>query len=76
MKRFSRGDNLRDHYWTHLSRGGRAGVNKKMTLEELKVILGPKEKKLIRRLREKQKAHLAKQSRKLSRPAYVVRSRL
>ncbi|KAF1844118.1 uncharacterized protein K460DRAFT_419075 [Cucurbitaria berberidis CBS 394.84] len=50
---FSRGDNLRDHYWTHVSRGGRAGRNIKMNLAELKAILGPKEKKLIRRLRVK-----------------------
>ncbi|KAJ4373128.1 hypothetical protein N0V83_003419 [Neocucurbitaria cava] len=50
---FSRGDNLRDHYWTHLSRGGRAGRNDKMSLEELKVILGPKEKKLARKLKQK-----------------------
>ncbi|CAO2652374.1 Nn.00g006570.m01.CDS01 [Neocucurbitaria sp. VM-36] len=50
---FSRGDNLRDHYWTHLSRGGRAGRNDKMSLEELKAILGSKEKKLVRRLKQK-----------------------
>ncbi|KAF2124764.1 hypothetical protein P153DRAFT_370678 [Dothidotthia symphoricarpi CBS 119687] len=50
---FSRGDNLRDHYWTHLARGGRAGKNDKMTLPELKAILGPKEKKLIRRLKHR-----------------------
>ncbi|KAI8932944.1 hypothetical protein NX059_010413 [Plenodomus lindquistii] len=35
-KAFSRGDNLRDHYWTHLQRGGRIGKNDKMSLEELK----------------------------------------
>ncbi|KAH7401229.1 hypothetical protein BKA66DRAFT_405569 [Pyrenochaeta sp. MPI-SDFR-AT-0127] len=54
---FSRGDNLRDHYWTHLSRGGRAGRNDKMSLEELKVILGPKERKLLRRLKAKLNKH-------------------
>jgi hypothetical protein len=48
---FSRGDNLRDHYWTHLSRGGRAGKNRKMEFLELKAILGPKERKLARRLK-------------------------
>lgn len=52
-KSFSRGDNLRDHYWTHIERGGRIGKNKKMSFEELKEILGPKEKKLIRKLKEK-----------------------
>jgi hypothetical protein len=52
-KAFSRGDNLRDHYWTHLSRGSRAGKNEKMDFLELKVILGPKEKKLARRLKMK-----------------------
>lgn len=70
---FSRGDNLRSHYWTHLDRGGRAGKNKKMTLPELKVILGPREKKLVRYLREKQKAHMEKQKR---RPTYTERSKL
>lgn len=52
-KAFSRGDNLRDHYWTHVQRGGRVGKNQKMSLSELKEILGPKEKKLIRKLKEK-----------------------
>lgn len=63
-KAFSRGDNLRDHYWTHLSRGGRAGRNEKMSLEELKLILGPREKKLTKKLKRrlamqwgKQKGH-------------------
>ncbi|KAF2827845.1 hypothetical protein CC86DRAFT_438663 [Ophiobolus disseminans] len=48
---FSRGDNLRYHYWTHLERGGRSGTNEKMQLEQLKAILGPKEKKLIKKLK-------------------------
>lgn len=77
--RFSRGDNLREHYWTHLHRGGRAGKNRKMTLPELKLILGPKEKKLIRRIREKQKQHLEKEKVKkqqVARPTYAVRSML
>jgi hypothetical protein len=50
---FSRGDNLRAHYWTHLCRGGRAGKNEKMDLLKLKAILGPEEKKLVRRLEMK-----------------------
>lgn len=50
---FSRGDNLRDHYWTHIYRGGRQGRNDKMTIAELKDILGPKERKLIKRLKLK-----------------------
>ena len=52
-KTFSRGDNLRDHYWTHVNRGGRAGKNNKMSIPELKAILGPKERPLIRRLKMK-----------------------
>jgi hypothetical protein len=52
-KAFSRGDNLRDHYWTHLSRGCRAGKNRKMDFLELKAILGPKQRRLARRLRMK-----------------------
>jgi hypothetical protein len=48
---FSRKDNLRQHYWTHLERGGRIGKNNKMSLEELRVILGPKERKLLTWLR-------------------------
>jgi hypothetical protein len=51
QKGFSRGDNLRDHYWSHLDRGGRAGKNEKMSLDHLKVILGPKQKKLVRKLK-------------------------
>lgn len=50
---FSRGDNLRDHYWTHISRGGRSGRNEKMTFNQLKDILGPKERKLVKRLRQR-----------------------
>jgi len=52
-KGFSRGDNLRDHYWTHLHRGGRIGRNDKMSLAELKAILGKSEKNLVRKLRMK-----------------------
>ncbi|KAF7452684.1 hypothetical protein A1F99_044620 [Pyrenophora tritici-repentis] len=57
---FSRGDNLRDHYWTHVERGGRGGKNKKMGIPELKAILGPKEKELAKRLKEKLKIHKEK----------------
>ncbi|KAI4681222.1 uncharacterized protein J4E88_005729 [Alternaria novae-zelandiae] len=49
----AKGDNLRDHYWTHVNRGGRAGKNNKMSIPELKAILGPKERPLIRRLKMK-----------------------
>lgn len=58
-KPFTRGDNLRDHYWTHLERGGRLGKNTKYSFQELKAMLGPKEKKLIRRLKEKLIKHRA-----------------
>ncbi|KAH7080904.1 hypothetical protein FB567DRAFT_115564 [Paraphoma chrysanthemicola] len=50
---FNRGDNLRDHYWTHLARGGRNGKNEKMSLAELKAILGPKERKLAKKLKQR-----------------------
>jgi hypothetical protein len=50
---FSRGDNLRDHYWTHIERGGRVGKNDKMSLSELNVILGPKEKALKLKLKKR-----------------------
>ena len=76
---FSRGDNLRDHYWTHLDRGGRKGKNRKFAFAELKELLGPKEKKLIRRLRQKQRQHEEKEKLKKQhtpRPAYVERLRL
>jgi hypothetical protein len=59
---FSRGDNLRDHYWTHLSRGGRVGHNEKMSLEELKIILGPREKKLIKKLKRRLAEQRCKQN--------------
>jgi hypothetical protein len=50
---FSRGDNLRDHYWTHVQREGRIGKNNKMSIPELKAILGRKERPLIKRLKLK-----------------------
>ncbi|RAR08935.1 c2h2 type conidiation transcription factor [Stemphylium lycopersici] len=50
---FSRSDNLREHYWTHLSRGGRQGKNRKMSFQEIRKILGPKQKQLLRRLKTK-----------------------
>jgi hypothetical protein len=61
-KPFSRGDNLRDHYWTHLNRGGRRGKNTKMSLEELKAILGPKERLLVKRLKMRLQNSRAKQT--------------
>jgi hypothetical protein len=60
-KAFSRGDNLREHYWTHLERGGRVGKNEKMDFLELKAILGPKQKKLARRFKVKLNKHKEKQ---------------
>jgi len=71
-KAFSRGDNLREHYWTHIERGGRAGKNDKMTFAELKVVLGPKEKKLLRRLKHKLLDHQSKLPRQQPR----IRSKL
>jgi hypothetical protein len=58
---FSRGDNLRDHYWTHLQRGGRAGKNDKMSFAELKAILGKGDKRLMRRLKQRLSDTQAKQ---------------
>ncbi|OAL07186.1 hypothetical protein IQ06DRAFT_8433 [Phaeosphaeriaceae sp. SRC1lsM3a] len=54
---FSRSDNLKDHYWTHVKRGGRRGKNKKYSIEELRAILGSKEKALIRKLKAKLERH-------------------
>jgi hypothetical protein len=56
---FSRGDNLRDHYFTHVERGGRVGKNIKMGLEDLKKILGAgtKNKELYIKLVKKYKKH-------------------
>lgn len=76
---FSRSDNLQDHYWTHLHRGGRAGKNKKYTMSQLKEIFGSKEKKTIKKLRQKLNTHLEKEKQKkqrVARPAYVKRSML
>ena len=70
---------MRDHYWTHLDRGGRKGKNTKYSFVELKELLGPKEKKLIRRLRQKQKQHEEKEKlkkQKIAQPGYAARSRL
>lgn len=76
---FSRGDNMREHYWTHLERGGRNGKNQKFTLEQLRDILGPSNKKLYRRLRVKHRQHMEKEilkKRRIARPAFVVKSKL
>lgn len=61
-KPFSRNDNLREHYFTHLEHGGRRGRNIKMTLQELKRILGPdrKGRDLVRRLGRKYKRYQEK----------------
>jgi hypothetical protein len=70
---------LRDHYWTHLDRGGRKGKNTKYSFAELKNLLSPKEKKLIRRLRQKQKQHEEKERLKkqnIAQPGYAARPRL
>ena len=50
---FTRRDNLRGHYWTHVERDGRSGTNEKMSLEKLGAILGRKEKRLMRRLKKR-----------------------
>jgi hypothetical protein len=70
-KAFTRSDNMRDHYWTHIYLAGRRrGKNAKMSLAELKGILGPHEKRLIGKLRtrlakhEEKKAKLAKRGEK------------
>jgi hypothetical protein len=57
---FSRGDNLREHYWTHVARDGKVGHNKRMAISQLKTILGPEERRLVRRLRIKLKMRPAK----------------
>jgi len=70
---------LRDHYWTHLDRGGRKGKNRKFTFAELKEILGQKERKLIRRLRLQLQRHEKKEELKKQRianPVHVERPRL
>ncbi|EUC46632.1 hypothetical protein COCMIDRAFT_4292 [Bipolaris oryzae ATCC 44560] len=51
--RFRRSDNFRSHYLTHLRVGKRKGNNRKMTYQELKGILGPKEKDLVRWIKNK-----------------------
>ncbi|KZM18310.1 uncharacterized protein EKO05_0006811 [Ascochyta rabiei] len=78
-KGFSRGDNLADHYWTHLERGGRSGVNKKMSLSELRVILMPGGKKIVRKLRDKLQKHAERERQKklqVLRLAHPVRAML
>jgi hypothetical protein len=69
-KPFSRSDNLRDHYWSHLERGGRTGKNDKMSLSELKEILGPKERKLIKKLKLRLAETLSKQRSTRQRPQF------
>jgi hypothetical protein len=58
-KAFTRGDNLRDHYWTHVNRGGRKGKNTKFSLNELKEILvGPRDRKVLGKMKEKLRNHM------------------
>lgn len=59
MKRCSRIDNLRDHYWTHVD-AGRRGRNSKYSMEELEAILGPHE---VRNLRDRLTRATSKSSR-------------
>jgi hypothetical protein len=56
-KGFSRADNLKGHYLSHLERGGRPGTNEKMSLESLELILGRgrQGKKVTRWLKTKQR---------------------
>jgi hypothetical protein len=49
-KLFSRADNLRDHYWTHLDKGSGAGKNAKWSLEELGDMLMPEDTSAFLRL--------------------------
>jgi hypothetical protein len=49
-RKFTRGDNLRDHYYTHVERGGRCGKNQKMDLKRMQKILGPSESLLFEKL--------------------------
>jgi hypothetical protein len=49
-KSFSRADNLQDHYWTHLDKGGRYGYNVQLSLEELERVLCPKEQDVYDRI--------------------------
>jgi hypothetical protein len=60
FRAFSRGDNLREHYWTHVAREGKAGQNTRMAISQLKTILGPEERRLVRRLRMKLKMRPAR----------------
>jgi hypothetical protein len=52
---FSRRDNLGDHYYSHVHRGGRAGKNVKMTFAELCKLLGGKKenRRILRNVKRK-----------------------
>jgi hypothetical protein len=54
---FSRTDNLRDHYWSHVDRGGRRTKNDKFSIDELKQILGSGERVLLRKLKTRLARH-------------------
>ncbi|KAH3938377.1 hypothetical protein HBH98_254750 [Parastagonospora nodorum] len=60
QKAFSRGDNLKVHYLTHLKRKGHTGRNRRMSLDKLKTELGPKEEELFRWLERKLSVYKAK----------------
>lgn len=65
---FTRSDNLRDHYWTHIFSRRRIGRNAKMTLQQLNLILGPEERELVLKLRGK----LLKQTRVQEQPSFML----
>lgn len=52
-KWFSRADNLREHYWTHLDKGDSPGRNAQRSLEELKKMLCPEETSVCIRLEKR-----------------------
>jgi hypothetical protein len=53
-KSFSRCDNLYEHYWTHVYLG-RPGRNRKLSLMELEEILGSRDKRIFRILKDRMK---------------------
>jgi hypothetical protein len=68
-KTFSKGDNLRQHYWTHLEREGRAGHSKRMSFADLKEVLGRREGPLLKRLKLRLDLQTAKNMEKRSNAA-------
>jgi hypothetical protein len=51
-KSFSRCDNLYDHYWTHVDLG-KTGRNLKLSMEQLKQILWPRDRRIFRILKSR-----------------------